>query len=311
MSDLHNASDDFDDDGPIYEDAGRRRLTPLARTLAITAIGIAGIAFAGLVWFAYNEGVRSGAEETAPVLRADTAPIKRKPEDAGGMEIPHQDKLVYDRIAPGQAQQPVERLLPPPEVPVDRPAMPAEQANAAPADVRQGDGAAAVPPKDAIAGAIEQAVDEADKPSDASAGEGRPFVREPDAAEKSAESAPAPPPTPSAEAPAAPPPAPEPQQAAVPPPAPKPAPAPAASGPAWRVQLASLSNEAGARKEMQRLQKANTDLLGDLDLKLQPATLSKGTFYRIQAGPLADRATALALCGKLKTRKQDCLVVSP
>ena len=33
--------------------------------------------------------------------------------------------------------------------------------------------------------------------------------------------------------------------------------------------------------------------------------------YRIQGGPLADRAAASALCAKLKSRKQDCLVVAP
>ncbi len=59
------------------------------------------------------------------------------------------------------------------------------------------------------------------------------------------------------------------------------------------------------------MQQANADLLGGLALKIQTAKLSKGTYYRIQAGPLGDRTAASALCGKLKTRKQDCLVVAP
>ena len=118
MSDLlHGENYDHPDDGPIYEERPRRRLSALARILVIAALIAASVAVAALIWFAYQEGVRNGAEDAAPVVRASPDPIKRKPEDAGGMAIPHQDKLVFNRIAPGQAQQPVERLLPPPETP--------------------------------------------------------------------------------------------------------------------------------------------------------------------------------------------------
>ena len=48
----------------------------------IAAIVVAGVAVAGLGWFFYNEGVRSGSEEVAPVLRADSDVIDR------GLHIP-------------------------------------------------------------------------------------------------------------------------------------------------------------------------------------------------------------------------------
>ena len=49
-----------------------------------------------------------------PVISAEMTPIKIRPENPGGMVIPHQDKLVYGRISPDQ-NQPVEHLLPAPE----------------------------------------------------------------------------------------------------------------------------------------------------------------------------------------------------
>jgi len=82
-----------------------------------------------------------------------------------------------------------------------------------------------------------------------------------------------------------------------------------AAGTAWRVQLASLSGQSAAEAEWEKLRRANSDLLGRLTLHVQIAELSKGTFYRVQAGPLADRAAAAALCKVLKSRNQSCLIV--
>lgn len=337
MSDLEHGAepyDDSDDGGPVYEE--RRGLSPLTRILVSVALVIALGAFGGLVWFAYNEGVRSGAEEAAPLIRADAEPVKQKPEDAGGMAIPHQDKLVYNRIAPGQAESPVERLLPPPETPVERPTLPAT----APEPPAVGDVAETVEKaaEDAATQAAVKSAAEASKASDAiaeviveadkAAGSAASQAREMAASATAQPSqgapvqepaAPAPPPAPPIESvlprsEPAPEPAPEaaPQQAAVaptPPPAPEKPAAPA--GPAWRIQLASLTSEAAARAEWGRLQAKNSDLLGALELNVQRADLSKGTYYRIQAGPLADRAAAGDICTQLKSRKQDCLVVAP
>ena len=37
----------------------------------------------------------------------------------------------------------------------------------------------------------------------------------------------------------------------------------------------------------------------------------KGVYYRLRAGPLADKEAARALCAKLAARKAGCLVVGP
>ncbi len=84
-----------------------------------------------------------------------------------------------------------------------------------------------------------------------------------------------------------------------------------ADGAAWRIQLFSLRSQTEAEEAWTRLQQANPDLLDSLNLHLQPAELAKGTFYRVQAGPLADRSTATQLCNSLKSRNQDCLIVAP
>lgn len=82
-------------------------------------------------------------------------------------------------------------------------------------------------------------------------------------------------------------------------------------GVAWRVQLVSLSKQQDTQRAWTSLRQANRDLLDGLELHVQLAELSQGTFYRVQAGPLADRSTAASLCISLKTRSQDCLVVAP
>jgi cell division septation protein DedD len=89
-------------------------------------------------------------------------------------------------------------------------------------------------------------------------------------------------------------------------------PAQAAAGGGWKIQLASVKSDALARQQWGRLQKAHSDLLGDMRLTVQQADLgTKGTYYRIQAGPLPDRTTAEDVCAELKSAKQPCIVVKP
>ncbi|NKB48602.1 MAG: hypothetical protein GKS02_04460 [Alphaproteobacteria bacterium] len=83
------------------------------------------------------------------------------------------------------------------------------------------------------------------------------------------------------------------------------------NGKGWRVQLIALRRQEQTAAVWSKLQQANQDLLDGLELHVQLAELSEGTFYRVQAGPLADRTAATSLCDTLKTRSQDCLIVAP
>jgi cell division protein FtsN len=79
-------------------------------------------AFGGVLFFAYQQGVKEGMRSAPPLIRAEQGPAKVTPQDPGGMEIPHQDKRIYDRIAGAESEEEgVERLLPRAEEPMKLP----------------------------------------------------------------------------------------------------------------------------------------------------------------------------------------------
>ncbi|MCR9070208.1 MAG: SPOR domain-containing protein [Alphaproteobacteria bacterium] len=95
-----------------------RRSQALGAFLATFALA----AFAGVIWYAYDQGLQAGSEATAPLIQADPSPVKVRPEQPGGLDVPNQDKLVYGALRPGQgSSDTVERLLPPPETPAEPP----------------------------------------------------------------------------------------------------------------------------------------------------------------------------------------------
>lgn len=72
-------------------------------------------------WFGYHWASKPLSGEP-PLITAEQTPLKVRPENPGGIVIPHQDKLIYGRIAPSSPQQqPVEHLLPAPEQPIAPP----------------------------------------------------------------------------------------------------------------------------------------------------------------------------------------------
>jgi len=79
-----------------------------------------------------------------------------------------------------------------------------------------------------------------------------------------------------------------------------------------RVQLAAARTEELAQTEWNRVRRRNLDLLGDLVLTIIKADLgTKGVFFRVWVGPLTDETQARALCSALGKRKIGCLVIKP
>ncbi len=243
---------------------------------------LAAVGFAAVLWYAYLWGVGDEGSVELPVVRAETGPEKVKPEDPGGLQVPYQDQLVLDRES-GEGTVRVERLLPPPEVPL--PVAPAggESESAAPApDIAE----------------IEPAGIE-------------PAGIEPEVIETAA----APDPSP---APAAPDPTPAP---AAPDPSPAPAAPAAAAEPAeapqvaevlgtFVLQLASFKTPKSAERERTRLKTAYPDLLSGLSFFIQAADVENiGRIHRLQIGTFPTRSTAADFCAELKNRKQDCFIV--
>ena len=91
---------------------------------------------------------------------------------------------------------------------------------------------------------------------------------------------------------------------------PSPALAPTFNG-AFRVQLLAVRDEAAAAGAWAGLQQRFPDALGSLRSQVQRAEIGGGTFYRLHAGPFADRAGALTVCEALQARGADCFVVAP
>ena len=90
-------------------------------------VAVAGVALiAGLSWFAYK-WAKSPSSDTPPLIHADQGPHKVSPDHRGGLNIPYQDKLIYDRIGDNVNEEPAERLLPPPEMPSDMSQQPIDQ----------------------------------------------------------------------------------------------------------------------------------------------------------------------------------------
>jgi len=80
----------------------------------------------------------------------------------------------------------------------------------------------------------------------------------------------------------------------------QPAPAAAAAGGRWRVQLGAFSSDAGARRAWSAI---SGRLAG-----LQPYVVRAGAVFRLQAGPLANRAAAERACAQAR---QACFPVGP
>lgn len=100
--------------GPMpYRRIKRRAHRGLAVMLALGVMGLS----AGGLWVGYRLSIGRGPSGEIPLIHADGAPIKVKPDDPGGMEIPNRDRFVLNPTG----GMPVERLLPPPETPLPRP----------------------------------------------------------------------------------------------------------------------------------------------------------------------------------------------
>ena len=87
-------------------------------------IGIVIFVILGGVVFAWDKWAHKllyNDKHQLPTIRAPKTPIKVRPQSPGGIEIPDQDKLVYDRLEKQPPSGKIEVLLPPPEKPLTPP----------------------------------------------------------------------------------------------------------------------------------------------------------------------------------------------
>ncbi len=76
------------------------------------------------------------------------------------------------------------------------------------------------------------------------------------------------------------------------------------------VQLASVKTHDGARREWRKLQTRFPEALSGMDLKLHETKLTRqGTVIRVRTGPFPGFSEAVKFCARIRTGRQDCLVV--
>lgn len=262
---------------PMPEIPGRSRPLLWAGIVSISAFAI----FVPLLML-LNQGERTVvADADLPVVAAEEGPEKVRPAEEGGMQPPNQDVAIYDTLS-GEAKSQTEVLLGQPEAPMP---LPPPEATATEDNAPGSSSSNDIPliPAPAF-----------DVPADAAAAEAASQV-EPSAGGGAASE-------PAAEIPAAP-------------------AAPtigdvveqtASLGDAYRVQLAAVKSKDGAQSTWAKLQKKHAQYLGGKELTVVEIDKgAEGKFYRVQAGPFADRAAATDVCVALKKVEQGCMVVKP
>lgn len=76
----------------------------------------------------------------------------------------------------------------------------------------------------------------------------------------------------------------------------------------WRVQLFASNNKEAVEKAWRRIEKQHAKLLSNMSYLIKKVDIKgKGAFYRLQVGQFPTREMADGLCTKLKAKRQDCI----
>jgi len=306
---------------------GDRNIDPPRRRSFWSSIAVVAAiaAFGGVIWYAYHSGKDANRSGVPPLVKADPGPVKVKPDNPGGAEIPFQDSTVYDHLDKNGQKPVVEKLIAPPEVPIERPqpgAAPAADAGAPPADAPVVATTqlppplpAPLPPAQNVAplpqAAVGAPVTDAGAPTALAPSPGAIVIQPPAVA----------PPRPVVAPPL------KPIVTAAPKPEPaKPAPptsiaalindaggtAPAAksssAGGSYRLQLSAVRSPDAVADEWARLKRRYPELASLKNATNKIDVPGKGTFYRVEAGPL-DEAAAKSTCTRLRGQGLGCIVV--
>ena len=78
----------------------------------------------------------------------------------------------------------------------------------------------------------------------------------------------------------------------------------------WRVQLFASNNKAAVEKAWKVMKTKHVKLLSNMSYIIKKVEIPrKGDFYRLQVGQFPTREMADGMCSKLKAKKQDCIPV--
>lgn len=278
-----------DDDGTPYIEEDEldesRRSTPRWIPALVVTTALAG--FVALAWYAYTAGTQSLDEGELLLVEADPTPLKEVPEDKGGMQFPHQDKAIFGALNGEDTPQPVERVMPSPETPVN-----IAEAGADADNVWVNESL-----RDMSAEGREALIV---SPSEGG-GEEPPLA----ASQPSVKVEEEPKTVAVVETPAEPEAKPEPKKVDLPKAEPAPQPKATAKAGSGTVQLAAFRSEAEANKAWAAVSDKHT-ILRDVAHEVVKADLGdKGVYYRLRVTGV----DAAATCASLKAAGQACMVV--
>jgi hypothetical protein len=271
----------FEEDEEESEAADGRGVVYALRHVIIAFIALGALVV--LARYAHEKGKAAEVLKDIPLIRADEKPFKIKPENPGGMDIPHQDKTIYQMLEePSGQKEEIKRILPLPEKPVP------------PSEVKPED-ASFVKAREAMVNSepvraprVEKLVGGSEKPKLKPATKPK--------ATRVEKPKPAPKVKPLVES------------------ASKPKITPLVSqggGGEVAVQLGALRTREEAELVWQKLGKSHVDVMPPALRKgVEPVAVEgKGTLYRLQAKGFASPQQAAELCKALTSRNQPCFVV--
>ena len=237
-------------------------------------IGIFGlVSISGLVWFALNQGDLIGERQDLPLVKAENSPIRVKPDNPGGLEVPNRDRLILKNLEtanPSKLGVP-EKLIPRAESPIF--SNNKESSLAAPDNEKISKDKGVEEKQEKIkTSKLKRKSSELKKSEGYNKGQD----------EKKQKNKPL---------------TIETKQEVI------------SKAATHRVQLASLAKQKAADKFWKQMKKKHPTLFEEMLGRVVKIKLkSKGTFYRVQ-GDAISRNTAEKICKIMKTKKQACLVV--
>lgn len=292
--------DEFDDEGffdSLLNRKGKTALPPGLRRvfIGIAILGLVSVLIAVIFSSVPNKS-DSGDQGALPLIRADKAPFRIKPQDPGGMAVPNKDSTIFETLK-GKSQGETENLL---EDDADTAAVKAREEVVAKVETTKTEPLVDVDPTKSSAPSDDELENVPPQPKSVADTE---LVKKPEPIAKvepkkeasiidtlKEEGKPV-----------------ETVKAAPKKEQPKPVAKPVTSGGSTYIQLASVKSEADANKQWAGFKAKNPEL-ANLSLKVQQADLgAKGIYYRIQAGPLSPE-NASSACAAIKSRGGSCLV---
>lgn len=261
----------------------------------------------GLTWFALSPSSQEQDGNTQiTVIRAEEGPAKVKPENEGGMQVPHQDKMVYERLGADTSatkKEQKENILPPTadlEIPLIKPEeSKKDTANLTPLPLEKSEQKPAAEPttpqlptsETPADKTLEKKIDDLSKQTEKLSEKISPKTDAlKDVPAEKEDTKPTEKKTQKDTAKAAP-------------------ISNVSSQPKGVfIQLASLASAQSAEKEAQHIWRNNKEISSYKKVISKVDLGSKGTRYRILAGPFKNKALAQKACATMKKKKASCIL---